>query len=370
MGCKRLTYNEFEPILKVVYSKNLIAKNSHVATFWNSKNLDVNYYPFGSLLPNRHGSTADYRYSMNGQEKVDEIAGEGNHTTAEYWEYDTRLGRRWNQDPRPNPSISNYACFANNPISNSDPKGDTLRVTQDLQSTSDITSIVKAENIQYLQFNSNGTMSLNFGQMSAESKAGILASDEGMNLLNDMVEAVTTMEYSACDTRKIQQMQDGKNYNTNTGPVKYSTAKLNVMQDEEGISNISRNGADAQGENTFLPLENNLDGLILISPKLEVYEAGKLLPRLSVFKKSRASVVFHELAENFERTENGVPYATSWKSTPNARGHSTPSRDPNDRGAHQKAINREKRWHGQSRNPGEGSYQRQINAKSEHKPLG
>ena len=68
-----------------------------------------------------------YRYGFNGQEKVDEVAGEGNHNTALFWEYDTRTARRWNQDPKPNPSISNYACFAGNPIMFSDVLGDTIR---------------------------------------------------------------------------------------------------------------------------------------------------------------------------------------------------------------------------------------------------
>ena len=63
---------------------------------------------------------------MNGQEKDVEIA-EGIYT-AEFWEYDSRTGRRWNQDPKPNPSISNYAAFANNPIWFSDPLGDTLKI--------------------------------------------------------------------------------------------------------------------------------------------------------------------------------------------------------------------------------------------------
>jgi hypothetical protein len=66
-----------------------------------------------------------YRFGYNGQEKVDEIAGAGNHNTAEFWEYDTRLGRRWNRDPKPNLSVSDYACFNNNPILNIDIKGDT-----------------------------------------------------------------------------------------------------------------------------------------------------------------------------------------------------------------------------------------------------
>ena len=40
-----------------------------------------------------------YRYGFQNQEKDDEIKGEGISYTAEYWEYDSRLGRRWNLDP-------------------------------------------------------------------------------------------------------------------------------------------------------------------------------------------------------------------------------------------------------------------------------
>jgi hypothetical protein len=65
-----------------------------------------------------------YRFGYNGQEKVDEIAGAGNHTTALFWEYDTRLGRRWNLDPVPQIAISDYAVNRSNPIYNNDPDGD------------------------------------------------------------------------------------------------------------------------------------------------------------------------------------------------------------------------------------------------------
>jgi hypothetical protein len=60
---------------------------------------------------------------MNGQGKDDEIA-EGIYT-AQYWEYDSRLCRRWNLDPKPVVGISEYACFANNPILFTDVLGDT-----------------------------------------------------------------------------------------------------------------------------------------------------------------------------------------------------------------------------------------------------
>ncbi len=49
--------------------------------------------------------------------------------TAEFWQYDARLGRRWNLDPKPQRAISDYACFANSPFQFSDLKGDSIRLT-------------------------------------------------------------------------------------------------------------------------------------------------------------------------------------------------------------------------------------------------
>jgi len=63
-----------------------------------------------------------YRFGFNGQEKDNEI-GTGIYT-AEFWEYDARIGRRWNLDPKPLAYESPYSTNHNNPILNSDPKGD------------------------------------------------------------------------------------------------------------------------------------------------------------------------------------------------------------------------------------------------------
>jgi len=64
-----------------------------------------------------------YRFSFNGQEKDDEVSGAGNTMTAEFWEYDSRLGRRWNIDPLIKVRESPYATFGNNPIMTIDPLG-------------------------------------------------------------------------------------------------------------------------------------------------------------------------------------------------------------------------------------------------------
>jgi RHS repeat-associated protein len=74
-------------------------------------------------MPNRSFSSSSYRYGFNGQEKDDEIAGAGSINTAEFWQYDTRLGRRWNQDPVSIAWNSSYACFNGNPIYYKDPRG-------------------------------------------------------------------------------------------------------------------------------------------------------------------------------------------------------------------------------------------------------
>jgi len=68
---------------------------------------------------------SDYRYGFNTQEQDDEVYGCGNFNTALFWGYDTRLGMRWNRDPKSNPSLSNYSSFANNPIWLVDIYGDT-----------------------------------------------------------------------------------------------------------------------------------------------------------------------------------------------------------------------------------------------------
>lgn len=94
----------------------------------------TDYYPFGApmetgertwvLVDANAGEEEGYRYGFNTQEEVHEITGSGNHTTAKFWEYSTRIGIRWNRDPVVDPSISSYATHESNPIRNDDPDGD------------------------------------------------------------------------------------------------------------------------------------------------------------------------------------------------------------------------------------------------------
>lgn len=87
----------------------------------------THHHPGGMLMPGRSFNSPTYRFGMNGQEKDDEITGTtGSHYTALYWEYDSRILRRWNVEPKSSkyPYLSPYCVFENNPIYLADPTGE------------------------------------------------------------------------------------------------------------------------------------------------------------------------------------------------------------------------------------------------------
>jgi len=58
------------------------------------------YYPYGMQMPGRHATAGDsYRYGFQGQEKDDEIKGEGNSVNYKYRMHDPRIGRFFAVDP-------------------------------------------------------------------------------------------------------------------------------------------------------------------------------------------------------------------------------------------------------------------------------
>lgn len=80
----------------------------------------TDYYPFGMPMPNRTYSlsSSKYRFGFNGQEKDDEVYGEGN--LLDYGEriYDSRIGKFLSVDPLTSkfPMLTPYQIASNNPI--------------------------------------------------------------------------------------------------------------------------------------------------------------------------------------------------------------------------------------------------------------
>jgi hypothetical protein len=111
----------------------------------------------------REAASFKYRYGFNGQEKDNEIKGTGNHNTALFWEYDTRLGRRWNLDPVVKEYESGYACLGNNSILNTDFNGnDTFTINPSGRikwiSISEMDILISVANNEKLKYNKKGEL--------------------------------------------------------------------------------------------------------------------------------------------------------------------------------------------------------------------
>ena len=76
----------------------------------------MNLYYIDNQRINKTPHIPHYRNLFNGQEADNEVYGSGACLSAEFWQYDSRLGRRWNVDPVFKEYESPYACFAGNPI--------------------------------------------------------------------------------------------------------------------------------------------------------------------------------------------------------------------------------------------------------------
>ena len=120
--------NHLGNVLVTVSDKPINKVSSTTIFFQPEITSSSDYYPFGAPIQGRSFSSTEYRFGYNTQEKTDEISGPGNHNTAIFWEYDGRLGRRWNTDPVVKPWESLYACLSNNPILLNDPDGDFVPI--------------------------------------------------------------------------------------------------------------------------------------------------------------------------------------------------------------------------------------------------
>lgn len=119
--------NHLGNVLVTISDKKIgVSSNGTTIDYYNADVVTAkDYYPFGMQMPGRNYTqpNSNYRYGFNGQEKTPEIF-EGS-TTAEYWEYDSRIGKRWNLESltAKYPSLSPYVVLRNNPISVIDPDG-------------------------------------------------------------------------------------------------------------------------------------------------------------------------------------------------------------------------------------------------------
>ena len=140
--------------------------------------------PFGMLLVGRNWEGgSEYRYGFNTQEQDDEVYGNGNLNTALFWEYDTRLGRRWNVDPVIKSFEAGYVSFNNSSINKIDIKGNNADWFKG--KAADGTSVPLTEFSDHTEqtFTLDGVTYTNMGTTYSEAILN-LANSQAINLNN------------------------------------------------------------------------------------------------------------------------------------------------------------------------------------------
>jgi RHS repeat-associated protein len=106
--------NHLGNVLSVISDRSLYLTDHYSADVLSYSD----YYPFGMLVPTRHGSSDSYRYGFQGQEKDDELKGEGNSLNYTFRMHDPRIGRFFATDPltKEYPELTPYQFSSNSPI--------------------------------------------------------------------------------------------------------------------------------------------------------------------------------------------------------------------------------------------------------------
>jgi len=220
-------------------------------------------------------------------------------------------------------SLSPYVYCANNPVKLVDPNGEYLEVANNDDTHHDLLSIVDESHRNRVIFNKDGSVSVNLEGLSEEA----LNKDIGLSLINDMVNSDYRYYYETSDIALCRKV-DGERFDVD----------LTIMS-TLGCFNESVRGLNSNNSHDYLPIEG-FDGQVVIS-KTGIFRYGHL--------DRRKNVIFHELEENFLKTDRGMNF---WGNMFGRRG-----------GAHQTANDIEFiGW--STMEPGSADYYNELNGNS------
>jgi len=169
--------NHLGNVLSVVTDRKLVADPLNFTNFTADVLTYNDYYPFGMALPGRHGNVNFYRYGFQGQEKDDEIKGEGNSINYKFRMHDPRINRFFATDPldKDYPWNSPYAFSENRLIDGVELEGLEFRVVKEQISGTykHKISVVYDKTIEFgvIRKSVSNMKALNFGASTTEEFA-------------------------------------------------------------------------------------------------------------------------------------------------------------------------------------------------------
>jgi hypothetical protein len=260
--------------------------------------------------------TITYLFSFNGQERDDEVSGAGNTMTAEFWEYDARLGRRWNMDPefKRFPWLSPFNTFENNPILKNDPNGDSPPDNSEIKSTvnsisknrksytiSETTIISKTRTNEIQNDDGTRTIKTNFTQTRITSITTISYSGEILENKSEVITYSRTESNTYIDNGPFKSFYEAYGYKQNVidesftnesnnqflGPIS-QVVKFNLLNglgfpvnDDMESQKAIANQSEWMGSNYI-----NQKGKRVPEPGLKYYKKGNDL-RMEIFDKDK-----------------------------------------------------------------------------------
>ncbi len=253
--------NHLQNVLVVVSDKKLAVDSdgNGIIDYYNADVVTANdMYSGGMIMPGRKFAqgNSNYRYSINGQEKENEL--NENITTAQYWEYDSRIVRRWNRDPEGNESESPYLCFYGNPIQMMDPLGN------------------KPYDDKYRDRNTGKLIRTVKTSEGGDRIMDVLTPSGGKKLQD-----LTVDELKANVSGGIQMVaHKGYNYDVNTGQfVKNGTQTPQPTPSQAPVNTkpVPNNNATAQAPDIISkPVQNTMDVVGAVSTTTQAVSSGFL----------------------------------------------------------------------------------------------
>ena len=178
------------------------------------------------------------------------------------------------------PNLSPYTYCADNPVKLVDPEGRIFEVANNEESHRDVLSIVEEQHRQYISFGENGQVAINTEGLSENA----LKNDIGLSLINDMVVSNKKYYYETSDVALYCNSEGER------------IASPNYIY--PGVINASKYGLDAKNRHTHLPMQG-FDGQVVITKSGEFRLQNRDV---------RKNIVFHELKENYLRTDKNMNY--------------------------------------------------------------
>lgn len=257
-----------------------------------------------------------FKYKYNGKELQDEL---GFNTYAYGWrDYDPTIGRFLKIDrfAEKYSDMTPYGYAGNNPMLYVDIQGDSLKVANTQITKDYLNDAVRNKNQQYIKYDDDGNVSLDFGDMNKKDIAKTLKRDSGLSAINDLVNSKDSEgkseNYYMEVSNNREGVLDGNQFTLSFSKLEGTTTGNNDNRFMLSLSTTKRGDGLPQ-----INPPNGYSGALYLSP-------GTLLDYDPVIKTQlavpRSEFVKHELREMYLRTHNKMTYPEAHK---NAGGHPT-----------------------------------------------